>query len=50
MVVNFIPDLVEETSEDDRDTQIVVLFGGAGPGLLEELDEKDSELAAASPL
>ncbi len=45
-----VSDLVEETSEDDRETRIVVLFGSAGPVLLEELDEKDSELAAVGPL
>jgi hypothetical protein len=49
-VIELIPGLVEEMPEDDRETRIVMLFGGTGPVLLEELDEKDSELAAVGPL
>lgn len=49
-MIDPVSDLVEETSEDDRETRIVVLFDSAGPVLLEELDEKDSELAAVGPL
>lgn len=43
VVIDPVSDLVEETPEDDREARIVVLFGRAGPVLLEELDEKDSE-------
>ena len=43
VVTDPVSDLVEETPEDNRETRIVVLFGSAGPVLLEELDEKYSE-------
>lgn len=49
-MIEAIADLVEETPEDIWGTRIVVLVGGAGPVVLEELDEKDSELAAVGPL
>lgn len=49
-MIELISDLIEETLEDDWKTRVVVLLGGAGVVLLEELDEKDSELVAIDPL
>ncbi len=40
-MIDPVPEFVEETPADDREARIVVLFGGAGPVLLEEeLDER----------
>lgn len=47
-MIDAVPESVEGTPADDRET-MVVLFGGTGPALLEELDE-NPEQAVAGPL
>lgn len=48
-MIDAAPERVEETPAEDRETWMVVLFGGTGPALLEELDENPGQ-AAVGPL
>ncbi len=43
-MIDPVPEFVEEMPAEDGKARMVVLFGGAGPDLLEELCEKSRDV------